>query len=63
MLAYFGYPNAHEGDAEQATRAGLALIGAVAAVKADVGIDLHVRVGIATGTVVVGDLIGEHTAQ
>jgi class 3 adenylate cyclase len=63
VLAYFGYPHAHEGDAEQATRAGLALIGAVAAVQADVGIDLHVRVGIATGTVVVGDLIGEHTAQ
>ena len=63
VLAYFGYPHAHEGDAEQATRAGLALIGAVAAVQTDVGIDLHVRVGIATGTVVVGDLIGEHTAQ
>src|SRR3954463_6437601 len=63
VLAYFGYPHAHEGDAEQATRAGLALIGAVAAVQTDVGVDLHVRVGIATGTVVVGDLIGEHTAQ
>src|SRR3954462_12003647 len=59
VLAYFGYPHAHEGDAEQATRAGLALIGAVAGVQTDVGIDLHVRVGIATGTVVVGDLIGE----
>ena len=63
VLAYFGYPHAHEGDAEQATRAGLALIGAVAGLQTDVGIDLHVRVGIATGTVVVGDLIGEHTAQ
>jgi len=63
VLAYFGYPHAHEGDAEQATRAGLALVGAVSAVQTDIGIDLHVRVGIATGTVVVGDLIGEHTAQ
>ena len=54
MLVYFGYPQAHEDDAEQAVRAGLALVEAVA--KLDVGqaSSLHVRVGIATGLVVVG---------
>jgi class 3 adenylate cyclase/predicted ATPase len=63
VLAYFGYPQAHEDDAEQATRAGLALVEAVAGVQTDIGTELHVRVGIATGTVVVGDLIGEDAAR
>ena len=63
VLAYFGYPQAHEDDAERAVRAGLALIEAVA--KLDVGAEtaLRVRVGIATGLVVVGDLIGEGASQ
>ena len=63
VLAYFGYPQAHEEDAEQAVRAGLASIEAVA--KLDVGqaTSLQVRVGIATGLVVVGDLLGEGAAQ
>jgi class 3 adenylate cyclase/predicted ATPase len=56
VLVYFGYPEAHEDDAEQAVRAGLELIAAVIALKPPAS--LQTRVGIATGTVVVGDLIG-----
>jgi predicted ATPase/class 3 adenylate cyclase len=62
-LAYFGYPQAHEDDAEQATRAGLALVDAVANLHTDIGTKLQVRVGIATGMVVVGDLTGEGAAK
>ena len=61
VLAYFGYPRAHEDDAERALRAGLALVESLA--KADTGIALAVRVGIATGPVVVGDIIGKGAAQ
>jgi class 3 adenylate cyclase/tetratricopeptide (TPR) repeat protein len=63
VLAYFGYPRAHEDDAEQAVRAGLALVDAVAKLKADSDAPLQVRVGVATGTVVVGDRIGEGAAK
>jgi predicted ATPase/class 3 adenylate cyclase len=63
VLAYFGYPQAHEDDAEQATRAGLALVDAVANLQTDYGAELQVRVGIATGMVVVGDLTGEGAAK
>lgn len=63
VLAYFGYPQAHEDDAEQATRAGLALVDAVANLRTDVGGALQVRVGIATGTVVVGSQVGEGSAR
>jgi predicted ATPase/class 3 adenylate cyclase len=63
VLVYFGYPQAHEDDAEQAMRAGLALVDAVANLKTDFEAALQVRIGIATGTVVVGDLIGEGAAQ
>ncbi|WP_213290803.1 adenylate/guanylate cyclase domain-containing protein [Bradyrhizobium sp. sGM-13] len=63
VLAYFGYPQAHEEDAEQAVRAGLALIEAVTSLDAGQGTSLRVRVGIATGLVVVGDLLGEGAAQ
>jgi class 3 adenylate cyclase len=52
---YFGYAQAHEYDAEQAVRAGLALVDAVARLQASE--PLRVRVGIGTGEVVVGDLI------
>jgi class 3 adenylate cyclase/predicted ATPase len=62
-LAYFGYPQAHEDDAEQAIRAGLALVDAVANLHTDSDAELQVRVGIATGMVVVGDLIGEGAAK
>ncbi|MFZ2138988.1 MAG: adenylate/guanylate cyclase domain-containing protein, partial [Xanthobacteraceae bacterium] len=60
-LAYFGYPSAHEDDAERAVRAGLDLITAVTAVSSRVS--LQTRVGIATGLVVVGDLIGSEDAR
>jgi len=61
VLVYFGYPEAHEDDAERAVRAGLALIAAVASTKSSVS--LQSRVGIATGLVVVGDLVGLGDAQ
>ena len=61
VLVYFGYPQAHEDDAAQAVRAGLELIGAVSSLKHDA--PLQTRVGIATGLVVVGDLIGSGEAQ
>ncbi len=61
VLVYFGYPQAHEDDAERAVRAGLELVGAVSALKPNA--PLQTRVGIATGLVVVGDLIGSGEAQ
>ena len=61
VLIYFGYPQAHEDDAERAVRAGLELIAAISALKAPE--PLKTRVGIATGMVVVGDLIGSGEAQ
>jgi len=61
VLIYFGYPEAHEDDAERAVRAGLGLIAAVIALKTPT--PLQTRVGIATGLVVVGDLIGSGEAQ
>ena len=61
VLVYFGYPQAHEDDAERAVRAGLELVAAVTALKTPVV--LQTRVGIATGLVVVGDLIGSGEAQ
>ena len=60
-LIYFGYPQAHEDDAERAVRAGLGLIAAVTALNST--LSLRTRVGIATGLVVVGDLIGSGEAQ
>ena len=62
-LAYFGYPQAHEDDAERAVRAGMALIDAIAAMDLPFAVRLQARVGVATGLVVVGDLIGEGSAQ
>src|SRR5215510_9945597 len=61
VLVYFGYPEAHEDDAERAVRAGLELIALVIALKATAS--LQTRVGIATGLVVVGDLTGSGEAQ
>src|SRR5262245_10970286 len=60
VLVYFGYPHAHEDDAERAARAGLAVVKAVAHLETVAGPSgtLGVRIGIATGLVVVGDLIG-----
>ena len=61
VLVYFGYPQAHEDDAERAVRAGLAVVDAVAGL--DIPERLAVRLGIASGLVVVGDLLGEGAAQ
>src|ERR1700686_5380468 len=61
VLIYFGYPQAHEDGAERAVRAGLELIATVTALKSPVS--LQTRIGIATGLVVVGDLIGSGEAQ
>lgn len=58
VLAYFGYPEAHEDDAEHAVRAGLGLVEAVQTLTTPDGQALHVRVGIATGVVVVGEIVG-----
>src|SRR5262249_2751682 len=63
VLAYFGYPRAQEDDAEQAIRAGLELVRAVHNLGSPAGPALRVRIGIATGLVVVGDLIGSGAAQ
>jgi len=62
VLVYFGYPQAHEDDAERAVRAGLAAIEAVTRLDTR-SVKLQTRVAIATGLVVVGDLIGEGSAQ
>jgi predicted ATPase/class 3 adenylate cyclase len=61
VLVYFGYPQAHEDDAERAVRAGLELVAAVSGLKTHAS--LQTRVGIATGLVVVGDLIGSGASQ
>ena len=61
VLIYFGYPQAHEDDAERAVRAGLELVKAVGELKTHA--PLQTRVGIATGLVVVGDLIGSGASQ
>src|ERR1700730_15814658 len=61
VLVYFGYPQAHEDDAEQAVRAGLDLVAAVTSLKTHTA--LQTRIGIATGLVVVGDLIGSGASQ
>src|SRR6201982_2739301 len=61
VLIYFGYPEAHEDDAERAARAGLAVIDAVGRLATQE--PLNVRIGSASGLVVVGDLIGEGAAQ
>ena len=61
VLVYFGYPQAHEDDAERAVRAALELVVAVSGLKTHAA--LQARIGIATGLVVVGDLIGSGASQ
>jgi class 3 adenylate cyclase len=67
ILVYFGYPRAHEDAAERSVRAGLDIVDAMAELNAGVrrppGVELAARIGIATGPVIVGDQIGEGTAQ
>jgi class 3 adenylate cyclase len=62
LLAYFGYPRAHEDEAERAVRAGLDIVASVRTLQTPARETLQVRVGIATGLVVVGDLIGTGAA-
>ncbi|MEP0941395.1 MAG: adenylate/guanylate cyclase domain-containing protein [Rhizobiaceae bacterium] len=63
VLCYFGWPRANEDDAERAVRAGLAMIDAVKQTSAPDGTPLATRVGLATGVVIVGDLIGSGATQ
>ena len=63
VLAYFGFPRAHEEDAERAVRAALDILNVVSKLDTAAGTALQVRVGIATGIVVVGDLVGQGSAQ
>ena len=66
VLAYFGYPRAHENDAERAVRAGLDLVAAMNSLNhgtAEAGSRIAVRVGIATGLVVAGDIVGDGEAR
>jgi class 3 adenylate cyclase/predicted ATPase len=63
VLAYFGWPQAHEDDAERAIRAGLAIVEAVRGLRPFPDITPQVRIGIATGLVVVGELIGSGEAK
>ena len=63
VLVYFGYPRAHEGDAERAVRASLDISAAVERLREPGGTPLRARIGVATGLVVVGDLIGEGPTQ
>jgi class 3 adenylate cyclase/predicted ATPase len=63
LLAYFGWPRAHEDDSERAINAGLDIVSVLRVMAAPEGASLAVRVGIATGRVVVGDIIGEGASQ
>ncbi len=63
VLAYFGWPQAHEDQAERAVRTGLDAVAAVAKLELDDNVALQARVGIATGQVVVGDLVGEAASE
>jgi class 3 adenylate cyclase len=63
LLAYFGFPRAHEDDAERAVRAGLEIAALAPRLETCAAEPLAVRIGVATGRVVVGDLIGQGSAQ
>jgi class 3 adenylate cyclase/ABC-type lipoprotein export system ATPase subunit len=63
VLAYFGYPQAREDAAERSVRAGLAIVDAVRQIKRPDGLQLETRIGVATGLVVVGDIIGTGAAR
>src|SRR5271167_1143702 len=63
VLAYFGFPRAHEEDAERAVRAGLDITNVVSKLETRAKERLRVRIGIATGIVVVGDRVGQGSAQ
>jgi class 3 adenylate cyclase/predicted ATPase len=62
VLAYFGYPSTHEGEAERAVRAGLAVLASIEQIALTSGTKIQIRIGIATGPAVIGDLIGRGAA-
>lgn len=63
VLAYFGFPRAFEDAAERAVRAGIGILSEVGAIEAPDGTRVQARIGIATGLVVVGEIIGTGMAQ
>ena len=63
ILIYFGFPYAHEDDAERAVRAGLGIVDKLSELSSRIGTLLEVRIGIATGTVVAGDIVGEGASE
>ena len=63
ILIYFGYPQAHEDEGDRAVRTGLDIVRAVQALKLRPNLDLEVRIGVATGVVIVGDIIGEGASE
>jgi class 3 adenylate cyclase/tetratricopeptide (TPR) repeat protein len=63
ILAYFGYPATHEGEAERAVRAGLAVLSSVDQISTNADAKIQIRIGIATGPAVIGDMIGRGTAM
>ncbi|MFQ5955672.1 MAG: adenylate/guanylate cyclase domain-containing protein, partial [Kiloniellales bacterium] len=63
VLAFFGWPRAYEDQAERAVRSGMAAVEAVANLKTEDGQELEARVGIATGQVVIGDIVGEAATE
>jgi class 3 adenylate cyclase/predicted ATPase len=63
LMIYFGWPQAHEDDAERAINTGLGIVDAMKSATSPSGAPLSVRIGIATGRVVVGDVIGEGASQ
>jgi class 3 adenylate cyclase/tetratricopeptide (TPR) repeat protein len=63
ILAYFGYPSTHEGEAERAVRAGLAALASANQISAKAAAKIQIRIGIATGPAVIGDMIGRGTAM
>ena len=63
MLVYFGYPRAHEDDAERALHAGLEIITHVHQLEPRADLSLQTRIGVATGLVVVGESVGEDSAK
>ena len=63
LLVYFGYPQAHEDDAERAVRSALGVVAAIAKLETEQNKGLQVRIGIATGQVVAGDIVGEGVSE
>src|SRR5262249_1734600 len=63
VLAYFGWPRAHENEAERAVRSGLAILRAIGELRSPVGDPLAARIGSATGLGVVGALVGQGSAR